>query len=158
MKKEIESELATWNLAYKTPTKTLSNGRTIGLGLEAPIPKVLVIDDDPLFRALVTKVAAKRNLAVTTCASVRELGSMAVADLFDVVIVDYFLDDLKQSLRGTDVAHVLESTPIVLISNNEYAFTNSDPWPTSIRKFVNKKAGVNVILNTALRLMEGKDI
>lgn len=118
-------------------------------------PKILVIDDDPIFLAQINRVAQQRNLSVTTCASVRELGAMAVSRLFDVVIVDYFLDDLKTHMKGTEVAAVLEGTPIIFVSASDHAFEDNTPWPASVRKFINKKAGINAILDSAVQLKEG---
>ena len=146
MKKEFQKDRDTWEVAYSSPSKNK---------VERTLPRILVVDDDPLFRAKVAKIAEKRGLSVTTCASIRELSAVADSRLFDVVVVDYFLDDLQEFLTGTDIARVLEGLPIVLISNNDRAFTNNDPWPTSIRKFVNKKAGIDAILDTAIQIKEG---
>jgi DNA-binding NarL/FixJ family response regulator len=121
---------------------------------DEPLPKILVIDDDPLFNAKVRKISRQKKLPVTTCASLHELGSLLDLRRFDVVIVDYFLDNLKEFLTGTDLARVFEAIPMVLVSNNDHPLMNHDPWPSSIRKFVNKKAGVEAILTAAIQIKE----
>jgi len=115
-------------------------------------PQILVIDDDPLFRAKVRQQAKKRGLPVTVCGSLREMQVMAEATEFDVAIVDYYLDDLKTYLRGTDIASILESTPVMLISNTDHGIEDNDPFPPSVRKFVNKKIGIGAILDAALNI------
>lgn len=117
------------------------------------LPHVLFIDDDPVFRALVSKVAGQKDLPITVCASVQELAGMArPGSFFDVVIVDYFLDDLKETLRGTDIAAITPYTPTILISGTNQVVDDNSPWPSSIRKFVNKKAGIAKILDTAIQV------
>jgi len=119
------------------------------------MPNILVVDDDPLFRALVYRVAKRRAIPVTVCASMRELAGMAVPPLFDAAVVDYFLDDIKQNLVGTDIAAVLESTPVVLVSSTDQVIDSGDAWPPSVRKFLNKKVGVDAILDSVISLTEG---
>lgn len=118
-------------------------------------PHILIVDDDPVFRALIYRVAKRRNIPVTVCASIRELAGMAVPQLFDVAVVDYFLDDLKQNLIGTDVAALLESTAVILVSSTDQAVENGDEWPTSVRKFLNKRIGPDAILDRVLSLTQG---
>jgi CheY-like chemotaxis protein len=119
------------------------------------MPNILVVDDDPVFRALIYRVAKRRAIPVTVCASMRELVGMAVPQLFDAAVVDYFLDDIKQNLVGTDIAAVLESTPVVLVSSTDQAIESGDVWPTSVRKFLNKKVGADAILDSVILLTEG---
>lgn len=123
--------------------------------LAKKMPNILVIDDDPVFRALIYRVAKRRAIPVTVCASIRELAGMAVPQLFDAAVVDYFLDDIKQNLVGTDVAAVLESTPVVLVSSTDQAIESGDVWPTSVRKFLNKRVGADAILDSVILLTEG---
>jgi hypothetical protein len=59
--------------------------------------------------------------------------------LFDAAVVDYFLDDIKQNLVGTDIAAVLESTPVVLVSSTDQVIDSGDAWPPSVRRFSRRK-------------------
>ena len=115
-------------------------------------PHLLLIDDDPIFRAMVEKRAAQRGIHVTGCRSLKELKPMIVQRLFDAAIVDYFLDDLSERLKGTDVAQALEGTPIILTSATNAVVDFNDPWAASVRKFVGKKDGIDRLLDEALKL------
>ena len=116
------------------------------------VPHILVVDDDPIFRAVIYRMARRKNIPITICGSIRELAGLAVPQLFDAAIVDYFLDDLKQNLVGTDVAAILESTPVLLVSSTDQAVDLGGEWPSSVRKFLNKKVGVEAILDGALEI------
>ena len=119
------------------------------------LPKILVIDDDPLFRAKTRQIAHLRNLPITVASSLSEATVMSTGqNMFDIAIVDYYLDDLKTSLRGTEIASLLESTPVILISNSDHCIEDSNPFPKSVRKFVNKKFGINAIIDIALKEFE----
>ena len=79
-------------------------------------PFILVTDDDPLFRARLGKIAERKGIHLYACSSLRELNTSAVPKLFDIAIVDYYLDDFKTNLKGTDIATLLEGTPVILTS------------------------------------------
>ena len=115
------------------------------------MPHVLVVDDDPVFRAMTVQAGKRRGIDVTACGTMHELGAMTNNDLFDVAIVDYYLDSYKEYLKGTDIAHVMEGTPVILISNSDHCVEAGEAWPQSVRKFMVKKAGIEAILDSALK-------
>ena len=128
------------------------------LKVEVPIvaksiaPRILVVDDDPLFRARIRRVAERRSIPVTVCGSLDELDSMLDSRLFDIAVVDYYLDEMRTQLKGTNVAEVMEGTPTILISSTDHGIENYSAFPNSIRKFLNKRVGINAILDTAVKL------
>ncbi len=121
-------------------------------------PNILIIDDDPIFRANISKVGKKMKLPLTVCASMRELNSLALPKLFDVAIVDYYLDGLKEYMRGTDIAAVLDETPVILVSSNNHCLSDAQSWPQSVRKFMNKQLGVQAILKSALQIRHALEV
>ena len=86
----------------KRSTLTTNQLRTHGR------PHVLLIDDDPLYRSLVSRQAKDKNIDVTSCASLREVQPTKISRQYDAVIVDYFLDNLMENLKGSDVARIIE--------------------------------------------------
>ncbi len=118
---------------------------------------ILLVDDDPIFRASMTQYARKLNIPLTICTSLRDLCTKALPKVFEVAIIDYYLDGMKDYLTGTEVATVLEETPIILVSSSDRCLSDSQNWPSSIKKFLNKKSGVQTILTTALELKSTKN-
>lgn len=120
------------------------------------VPHLLIVDDDPLFLASVRRAASHRNIEVTLCGSWRELNRMANPDLFDVAVVDYYLDRIRENLLGSEVAGVMEGTPVILISASDHGAAGAETWPESVRRFLNKSVGVEAILDTALETGRGR--
>ena len=131
----------------KQPDKKMSSDKA------APT-HILVIDDDPIFRSLITHAGKSRNIEVTACSNLNEVKPMAVPKLFDAAIVDYYLEDFKSHLKGTHVACALEGTPILLVSQSNDCVEANEFWPSSIRKFVTKQIGVDRILDEIKTITE----
>jgi CheY-like chemotaxis protein len=128
--------------------------RELGAGKISRVPHILVVDDDPLFRAKIRMAARKRALSVTVCSSLEEVSVLSTSRLFDMAVVDYYLDDLKWHLRGTEVAALLESTPVILVSNTNHALESEGHFPPSVRRFLNKSVGIETILDEAARIAQ----
>lgn len=119
---------------------------------QTPTLHVLFVDDDPLYRHQMTAAAAARGIAVTTCGSWRELQAMAMPDVFDLAIVDYYLDGVHRALTAPAVAARLKNTPALFISGDPNCISEGEAWPSSVRHFISKEAGIKAILDTALRI------
>jgi CheY-like chemotaxis protein len=91
---------------------------------EAPLPRVLVVDDDPMV-SLAIEVCLQRQGMEVTMADGGESGMRALAaETFDVMIVDIFMPHMRgfESIR---MFH--ERAPdIPLIAMSGYAFANAD--------------------------------
>lgn len=125
---------------------TTKTGKTFGYGA-SDIPRILVVDDDPLFRRKILREAKKYNVPLTVCASPQELGRLDRRD-FDVALIDHFLDE---DVFGTDVASIMGPTPVILMSTlPKHCVEDSGEWPTSIRRFVRKDKGFQALLETAI--------
>ncbi len=114
-------------------------------------PHVVLIDDDPLFLEVMTRIGRQRGVEVTTCRSLVELAMIAVVDVFDVAIIDFLLDGLKSNLRGTDIATLLKEIPVVLISSGTNELEEPSQWPAAVKAFVSKKDGPTAILRAAVQ-------
>src|SRR4051812_44850400 len=79
------------------------------------IPRLLLIDDDPVFGKIMQRVARNLGAPLTYVQSVSKMPEVR-ADVFDVAIVDYDLG----SVTGLELMACLEnqglSIPVVLVS------------------------------------------
>ena len=112
---------------------------------------MLLIDDDPVFCMVMEKISEELNVALTTCSSFNELENLAVPEVFDVALVDYYLDGVSANLRGPAVTRLLGKTPSFLISRNDTCEFESGAWPKNIKGFIGKSSGPRGILSEALK-------
>jgi CheY-like chemotaxis protein len=106
-------------------------------------PRILVVDDDPVFCRILKAVAEKHGIPLTYFSSVREAYRRAEEAAWDVAIVDYDLG----SVTGVQLGRYLEGLgkiPVVLVSAMNVP--QSAAWPETIASFLSKKEGPEVIL------------
>jgi CheY-like chemotaxis protein len=117
-------------------------------------PRILVIDDDPLFCKMMKRTAGDNRLSVTVCKSVGEVLGLTQHLPYDVAIVDYFFGELTAvqlvDLLGKDV-------PIILISGTERAKLTNEMFPISFNRFVHKNRGPITIYCEALSAIGWKN-
>ncbi len=112
---------------------------------------LLVVDDDPLFLRMVHRAADREHIAVTECGSLGEVEAVAMPGVFDVAIVDYYLDGISSNLKGPGIADRLGSTPTILVSQRQESICEGDPWPDNVRFYLNKEVGTQTLIDTALK-------
>jgi CheY-like chemotaxis protein len=114
-------------------------------------PRVLIVDDDPVFQRLMARIAVKESLNITAVGSMEELDGIADWN-FDVAIIDYLLGPVT----GIDLVRYLENAstcpPVVLVSHTRKIETNV--WPVSVRDFVHKALGPYAVLDAAYEVFE----
>jgi CheY-like chemotaxis protein len=115
-------------------------------------PRILLIDDDPLFGKKMKRAARNKNIDMTFCRSPLEVDRLQNLD-YDVVLVDENLGDAS----GVELARYIEQVsderiPAILISQTDQL--NSSAWPESIREFINKRVGAYSILEAAFEAHE----
>lgn len=105
--------------------------------------RILLIDDDRSFGAILKRSAAKDGLDVTVCTNLDALGS-EMDGSFAVAIVDYDLG----SVTGVEIMRYLENrawnTPFVMISQSELPRTEAAR--ASGFRFVHKANGMPAII------------
>ena len=137
--KEVVSQLVP---SQKKPTPSKKN---------LPKLNLLVIDDDPLFLRKLRRADTEEHIAVTECASLGEIEAVAHPGVFDVAVVDYYLDRISENLKEPMLSKRLGFTPTILVSQREECVTESEPWPQNIRYYLNKGTGLHAVIDAALK-------
>lgn len=114
-----------------------------------PLFSVIVVDDDPTLLAVAERTAQMQGIAVTTCGSLSELDVLAMPGVFDVAVVDYYLDGMAHSLQGAQIAKWFGTTPVVFMSSDGALLKSTAGWPQNVKAFVQKHEGMLRIFRKA---------
>lgn len=116
--------------------------------------KLLVVDDDVCFGALISAVAKDRGLIPRFFTSLIDMGSFARIKEFDVAIIDYYLG----SMRGDEIAEYVDTffseVPVIIVSSEDLRETRSVKWPASVRTFIPKTEGPVRIVEAARQIVK----
>ena len=116
--------------------------------------RLLIVDDDECFGALVSAVAKDRGLIPKFFTSLIDMGSFARIREFDVAIIDYYLG----SLRGDEIAEYVDTffadLPVIICSAEDFSANGGRRWPASVRAFHPKAAGAARIVEAAREILE----
>ena len=111
--------------------------------------KYILIDDDPIYQSIMTRVAQQKGIDLDVYESLLALGSIGLLAKYDAVIVDY---DLGQ-INGIEIAEYLSALfgdiPMILVSEKQRD-PRSHPWPNCIKQFINKSLGYEYVINQAI--------
>jgi len=115
--------------------------------------RIVVVDDDPIFVRRIEKIAGNVGVSVSSCVSPAELFLKMEFYQYDVVILDYFLDDGE--LDGGQIAHQISHTPVIIVSQ-KVGFESDvyHNWPQSVRAFIDKRSGVTSIVRVAREIAD----
>jgi len=114
------------------------------------IPRVLLVDDDPVFALLMENHARFRGAVMKACSDEEGMKQALSNEPFDVVILDYYLGNRL----GTELAAMAgPKTPVVLVSHTGAWLRDCEEWPSNIAKFVHKNQGVDLIFETAVNAL-----
>lgn len=121
------------------------------------MPKLVLIDDDPLFGNIMVRVAKKRELDIDYFSSLIETDSFGSLGQYDAAIVDYDLGNMT----GIDIAEYLQlffgDIPMILVSGEQRDKSVPKSWPGTVRCFIHKNEGYDAILSEALACIRVDD-
>ena len=124
----------------------------LGGGSVGSFPKVLLLDDDPVFRSLMVALGAERNWDVEAYESLQEIERFPHNLPYAGAILDYHFAEAKlpELLMGLD--SFFREIPTLLVSADEKAglALGSSPF---LRKFMSKSQGALKILDAIQDLM-----
>jgi len=116
--------------------------------------KLLLVDDDPCFSAIISAVARQHDFEPHIFSSLVEMGSFARIRDFDVALIDYYLD----MLRGDEIAEYVDTffgdIPVLIVSSRDFAPEEIAKWPQAVRRFVSKTEGAEAIVAAARSVLD----
>lgn len=110
--------------------------------------ELLLWDDDPIFTKKMDRTCKVAGVAITTVTSLAEFGAMMRTKTFDLIILDYFLAEV----RGTEVAAALAGPPVILTSWHFDSFVDQY-LPPGVEQFVHKKFGTQFLLAIGQKIL-----
>lgn len=119
--------------------------------LPATMPRILLVDDDPIFCKVMQRLAQNYRSPLTVVSSVAKMPETP-DNAFDVAVIDYDLG----CVTGLELIACLReqglNIPVVLVSGTRRAV--GPQWNDTIHEFVNKAAGPCAILDAAFEAHE----
>jgi len=114
-------------------------------------PRILLIDDDPVFIAVMKRWAMMEKVQLESYISLDEMGFIGLFSNYDVAILDYDLGYTTgiEIARCTDA--LLHHMPIVIVSAKDRSLECSDA-PNCVKAVLQKSKGYSHILNVATNL------
>jgi DNA-binding response OmpR family regulator len=116
--------------------------------------KILLIDDDAMFRKIFARKAKASGFELESFDSLSDLGFIGKLSEYSLGIIDYDLDITD----GVEIANYVEAfcnkVPLLLISAKERNEKKDGGWPSTIKNFVSKEKGNEEILAEVSRLLE----
>lgn len=109
-------------------------------------PRILLVDDDPVFGRIMGKVAERERVPLTYIHAVEELDSMNSRD-FDLGIFDYDLGPITGVQLSGLLDRYLGKIPVILIS--QYKHLERRSWPSNVKEFISKTEGAYGIIHRA---------
>ena len=112
-------------------------------------PRILLVDDDPIFTKLMGKIAQKEKMHLVSFLSVREAYRDLMHENYDVVILVYDLG----KVTGIQLSHYIENrghlAPVVLVSAS--GAIDKQRWSKSVKDSLPKSLGPYAIFVSAIR-------
>jgi two-component SAPR family response regulator len=122
---------------------------------ESAVPRVVLLDDDRIFAKTMERIAKKNAISLMSICNPEDLERIAGMD-FDLALVDFDLGDVTGVELAEGVSEAVGYIPIIMISNRRRRPTAGEPWPATIKRFVEKSVGPAEILDQALDVYHHK--
>lgn len=113
-------------------------------------PRMLLIDDDPVFGRLLERTADDMNLDLDFVESVDSMGFINQMSAYDIIIVDNQMDHISGMEVAAYVPAFFAEKLVVLISSTDVTQHGKLPLPPFISAFVHKEEGCYQVLKQAL--------
>jgi len=116
--------------------------------------KILIVDDDPGFRAVLSRVFHLRGYEIALAATGREVLEKVEAEAPDVILLDLHLDDLSglELIRRVTSDH--PSVRCILLTGDSSPTTVSDAFKAGVYDYLRKPYDLKQLLVSVQRALD----
>lgn len=119
-------------------------------------PKLILVDDDPLFGAVMIKQAENMKVPLDFYDSLSSLGFISKLSEYDVIIVDYQMDHINGIEIAAYMPSFFDDKTVILISSTHIE-EQIKVIPDYITQFIHKDIGHKAILEQAIDIFYQKN-
>jgi DNA-binding response OmpR family regulator len=119
-----------------------------------PGPRLLLIDDDPLFGHILGRTADNLHIDLDVVESVEQIGFIAGMVDYDIIIVDQYMHFMSGMEVAAYVSAFFVSKTVVLISSSSLIKDGGLGLPSFVDAFVHKDEGYYRVLKQAMATHE----
>ncbi len=113
-------------------------------------PRLLLIDDDPVFGHIMEQTADRFEVDLDVVQSVDEVGFIAGMKEYDIIIVDQNMLFMSGMEVAAYISSFFETKTVILISSSPVVKDGGLGLPSFVSAFVNKNEGYYRVLKKAL--------
>ena len=121
---------------------------------ESKRPKMILVDDDPVFGSIMQKEAQVMGYELDYYDSLSSLGFISQLANYDIIIVDFQMDHIN----GIEIAAYMPSffsdKTVILVSNTEIGEQIGQSLPEYITQFIHKNNGSEGIIKQAVDVFD----
>lgn len=116
--------------------------------------KIVLIDDDEIYTKIFHSFVSTREIDCDCYTALGDMGSIGRFRDYDAAVIDFDLG----SMTGIEIAEYIPiffgRMPVIIISGKNRRPENGVFWPSSVRKFIHKDQGFDVIVRGVEELIE----
>lgn len=119
---------------------------------------IIVVDDDPSIRELVSRALQREGYEITTAANGNEASYATAKNKFDLM----FLDVNMPGLNGLDVMTIMAvgnpGTPIVMLTAVDDPDSEAEAFRRGAAAYLKKPCKMNDVIRTANAVLNGETV
>lgn len=117
-------------------------------------PRLLLIDDDPVFGHILSRTADNLNLDLDVVQAVEQIGFIVGMKDYDIIIVDQYMHSMSGMEVAAYVSSFFASKTVILISSSSVIKDGGLGLPSFVDAFVHKEEGYYRVLKEAMTVYQ----
>ncbi|SMF36228.1 response regulator [Pseudobacteriovorax antillogorgiicola] len=114
-------------------------------------PKIILVDDDPMFGAMMLKQAEKTGISLDYYDSLSSLGFISQLAEYDIIMVDYQMDHINGIEIAAYMPSFFDDKTVILVSATAIE-EQLEALPEYITAFIHKDHGHQALLEESLKV------